>query len=63
MLMAGATAVKAARCITFYWDRSCFAMPRFRNNRFAFASHEVVLVFRGAVGRGGFAAANAHPVQ
>src|SRR6266404_9855113 len=75
MLMAAATAVKAGRGITCYWQRSCFAEPaigrrfapthwsRSRNNRFAFASREIALVFRGAVGRAGLAATDAHPVQ
>src|SRR5437879_1870177 len=68
MLMAAATAVKAARGITCYRERSCFAepaigrrfaptrWPRSQNNRFAVASREIALVFRGAVGRIGLAA-------
>src|ERR1700692_2320042 len=42
--------------------RSCFAMPRFQNNRFAFASW-IAFVLCSAVGCGGRAAADAGPVQ
>src|SRR5258707_5855680 len=35
--------------------------PRFRNNRFVFTSRQLTLVFRGAVGRRGLAAADARP--
>src|SRR5258708_40017330 len=63
MLMAAATAVKAARGITCCRERSCFGWSRSQNNRFAVASREIALVFRGAVGRIGLAAAEAHPVQ
>src|ERR1700681_1551648 len=63
MLMVAATAVKAARGVSRDWERSCFVLPPSENTCFAFALREVALVFRGAVGRAGFAATDAHPVQ
>jgi hypothetical protein len=41
----------------------CFVSPRPQNDRFAFASRKLVLVFRGAVRGGGHASAEARPVQ
>src|SRR5258708_2787772 len=43
-------------------ETDVLAMQGFRNNRFAFASRQLALVFRGAVGRCGLAAADAHPI-
>src|ERR1700727_780664 len=63
MLMAAASGVKTVRGLTWSSKQSGFALSRSRNNRFAFASRKVALVFRGAIGGGGLAATDAHPVQ
>src|SRR5258707_7563497 len=62
MLMAAAFAVKAARGVRCCRERKCFALPHSQNTRLAFALGEVGLAFSGAIGRAGFAAADARPV-
>ena len=56
-------AVKAARCPAGNRKNSGFAVRLCRNNRFAIASRNVVLVFRGAIRCRGLAAADAHPIE
>src|ERR1700693_3144039 len=63
MLIAAASAVKASWRSIAYWKRGCFGMPRSRNNRFALVLRQFALVFRRAIGGGGFSATDAHPVQ
>src|ERR1035437_529161 len=62
-IAAAASAVKAVGGFNGCWEPSCFASPRSQKNRFAFASREVTLVLRGAIGRVGLAATEAHPIE
>src|ERR1035437_11160384 len=62
-IAAAASAVKEVGGFTGCWEPSCFASPRSQKTRFAFASREVTLVLRGAIGRVGLAATEAHPIE